>query len=143
MRLSTRSIIVVILAGLGSSAWAEEPTNPTQGNMSGGASEWLAQSGSTPIVTLQAEAQSPFTDVYAKNDVGLHLPATAGKDVVVFARGMNVTGPMALLSMDVQLPSTGSGEGYYLNFLGTGRGYKLRLGNKLCRSGANRNILEE
>jgi len=84
--------------------------------------------GPVPIAAVKAESQSPFIDVYPKNDIGLHLPVTAGKDAVAFARAMKVTGPTALLSMDVQLPTTASGEGYYLNMLGTGGGISFALG---------------
>ena len=44
MRMSYSSTILGALAGLSSFALAEAPTNPTQGDMSAAATDWLAHS---------------------------------------------------------------------------------------------------
>lgn len=99
MRISSFSLVLAAMSGMASLASALV-VNPTQGDMSGGASDWGLANGTV----VDTAAQSPFTNAFTSNDAGLVLPANLGFfGGPAFARSFTPQSGTALINMDVMI----------------------------------------
>jgi len=131
MRSAIFSLVLATVAGISSSSSAAG-INPTQGDMSDGASAWLAY-GPT-AASVSPLAQSPFTNVFADNNAGLVLPVKANAFEGAVFRGLTPQTGTALINMDVQILGS-SAEGYYFFIGGTNGSVNVAVGTAFAGNG--------
>lgn len=123
MRIAYSYLVLAAVAGMASMVSAAG-INPTQGDMSDGASDWGLVNGTT----VSSAAQSPFTNAFPDNGAGLVLPAGLAFFTPAFDRSFTPKSGTALINMDLLIVGS-STEHHFLEIKGdTGNPIRLAIG---------------